>query len=342
MKSNGVYLSFMFALLVLIGCKHDKTKEQTKDERIAIETHKVEISPTNRLLKLSANIEGNKTVRLGFMVAGKINHISADEGETIRKGALLASLDPESYKIATEIAEISLAQVQDDYNRLKLLHDRNSLAESDFVKASNGLRTAKAQQNLHAKNLKDCKLYSPISGVLLKKGVEEGEIIDKGIQIFAVSDIFTVKANAAIPEMELRYAKKGSKASVYVAALDSTFEGTITEIGTLADPETRTFAVKISLSNPDLLIRPGMTADVQIASGESKDMLSIPVRSVLHDIDNSAYVFVSDEAKGQAFKRTISLGQVTGNRVEVVSGLNEGELVVTDGAHKLSNGSFIQ
>ncbi|MFV0346205.1 MAG: efflux RND transporter periplasmic adaptor subunit [Bacteroidales bacterium] len=342
MKLKGVYLSLMLVFPALIGCQKDKTTEQTKDERIAVETQKIEISSTSKQLRVSGNIEGNKTVRLGFMVAGKINHISTDEGEIIRKGALLASLDTESYEIALEMADIGLDQMQDDYDRLKILHNRKSIAESDFVKASNGLRTAKAQQHLHAKNLKDCKLYSPISGVLLKKGVEEGEIIDKGIQIFAVSDIFTVKANAAIPEMELHYAKKGSKASVYVAALDSTFEGTITEVGTLADPETRTFPVKINLSNPKLLIRPGMTAEVQIGTDVSRDLLSIPISAVLHDLDNSAYVFVADTKKGQAYKRTVSLGKISGSEVEVVSGLSRGELIVTGGAQKLSNGSLIQ
>lgn len=342
MKFKKVYQVLFLTALGLVSCKNNNTNEQREADVFVVETQKIEAVSTSKQLNVSGNIEGNKTVRSGFLVAGKINYIAAQEGETINKGKLLASLDPESYEIALEMADANLSQMQDDYNRIKELYDRNSVTESDFVKITNGLRAAKAQRRLHAKNLEDTKLYSPIKGVMLKRGVEEGEIIDKGLPVFGVSDIYKVKVVAAVPEMELRFVKSGKKANVYVPSLDSTFVGNIIEIGTLAEPTTRTFNVKIELSNSDLLIRPGMTAEINIPTDEVKNQIILPANAVLHDVNNASYVYIVDRTKGKAFKRTVSLGKITGNDIQVVSGLNLNEVVVVNGQHKLSNGALIK
>jgi len=203
------------------------------------------------------------------------------------------------------------------------------------------LKVAKAQQRLQAKNLSDTRLYSPISGVLLKKITEEGEIIGVGLPLFVVSEIQTVKVNASVPESDLHYIHIGNGADVYVSALDSTFTGKITEIGSVAEATTRTFTVKIELKNPHKLIRPGMTAEVKIKTDKMRQSITIPANAILHDIDNSSYVFIADTIKNQAFKRKISLGNILDNNIEVFSGLTTGELIIVSGQQKLNNGSLI-
>ncbi len=341
MKFKKVYLLLLITAIGLFGCNNKNTQEQKEEDVFVVETLKVDAVSISKQLKVSGNIEGNKTVRLGFLVAGKINYIAAQEGETIKKGELIASLDPESYEIAVEMADANLSQIQDDYNRIKELYDRNSVTESEFVKITNGLRVAKAQRCLQAKNIEDTKLYSPIKGVMLKRGVEEGEIIDKGMPVFGVSDIYKVKVRASVPEMELRYVKQGKMACVYVPSLDSTFTGRIVEIGTLADPSTRTFDVKIELKNPNLLIRPGMTAEIIIPTNEVNSSISLPANAILHDANNASYVYVVDTAKEKAFKRTVSLGKIWGDNIQIISGLNLADIVIVNGQQKLSNGALV-
>jgi RND family efflux transporter MFP subunit len=222
------------------------------------------------------------------------------------------------------------------------MHERNSVSESDFSKITNSLKIAKAQQRLQAKNLSDAKLFSPISGVLLKKGAETGEIIGAGLPLFAVSDIRTVKVCASVPESDLHYIKLYQKASVLISSLDSTYTGTIVEIGSIADPFSRTFNVKIELNNPKLMIRPGMTAEAKIITESISKVINIPVEAVLHELDNSSYVYVADLSTGQVFKRDIALGRLNGNNIEVLSGLQEGDMIVVGGEHKLNNGSLIE
>ncbi len=342
MKLKGINYALLIIAFIVVSCKNESTQNQDSTKKIAVKTQKVEFISINKSLKISGNIDGNKTVRTGFLVAGKINYIAAQEGETIEKGELLASLDPESYEIALEMADANLSQMQDDFNRIKELYDRNSVTESDYVKITNGLRVAKAQRRFRAKDLEDTKLYSPIKGVMLKRGVEVGEIIDKGMQIFGVSDIYKVKVIASVPEMELRHVKKGRMADVYIPSLDSTFIGEIIEIGTLADPATRTFNIKIELNNPELLIRPGMTAEVNIQTADVDNRICIPANAVLRDVNNASYVYLVDNGKQKAFKRTISLGNIRDNNIEVMSGLRPDDMIVVSGQHKLSNGALIK
>jgi len=336
------FISIFLCIIMLTGCSSEKQATVNALEPVPVITQRIQKMSINREISASGNIEGNKTARLGFLVAGKINYIAGEEGSTIGAGQLLASLDPENYRIAKEMADANLAQVQDEFNRLSVMHERKSLSESDYTKVSNALKAAKAQQQLQNKNLLDTKLYAPFQGVLLKKGAEVGEIIGTGMPLFVLSDIRTVKVIAATPETDLQQVRVGGTANVYISSIDSTLTGNVIEIGSLSEPTTRSFNAKIFLKNPHLKIRPGMTAEVKITSGKKMEIMAVPGEAVLRDLDNSAYVFVVDEKKSQAFKRKVSLGQMAGNNIEITSGVNPDETIVVGGQHKLNNGSSVK
>jgi len=340
MKTNRLIQVLVISILLLTGC-NGKNSTEAKQEAVVVLLKSIETVTLDKTLSVSGDIEGNKTVRLGFMVAGKINFIAAEEGQKVQAGELLASLDPESYQIAKDMTDANLDQTQDEFNRLSKMYATRSISESDYTKINTALKVAKSQQQLQAKNLKETKLYAPISGILLKKSTEKGEIIGIGLPLFVVSDIRTVKVNASIPESELHNLQIGNTATVYVSSIDKDFSGKITEIGSIAEATTRTFTVKIELKNPDLQIRPGMTAEIKIRTNSTESFVTIPAEAILHDIDNSSYVFIADTIKNQAFKRTISLGNILDNQIEVVSGLTPGEPVIVSGQQKLSNGSLI-
>jgi RND family efflux transporter MFP subunit len=334
------YLSFI--LLVISSCKQKDTKNtEVRETAIPVNTELVKTVIANDAISMSGNIEGNTTVRLGFLVAGKINYISNKEGQNISKGQLISSLDPANYAIAKEMADVQVNATTDEFNRLKTMHDRASLSDGDFSKINFGLEQAKVQQKLHAKNLADTKLFSPISGVLLKKMTEVGEIVGVGLPLFVISDISTVKVIAYIPEGELHNIKLGQLASVFISSLNDTYTGKVIEVGSAADVTSRAFTIKIELKNPKQLIRPGMIAEIKTASNQKKEVVSLPAEAILHDVDNQSYVFVADAAQNKVFKRKISIGNISDNKVTITAGLTVGETVVVAGQTKLNDGSLI-
>jgi len=336
---NAFILTLILSLLE--GCSDKKNITHINEVQIPVLISAVEASQSLKEISLSGNIEGFKTVRLGFLVGGKINFIAANEGQMVSKDQLIASLDPTNYGIAKELADIQVNQVQDEYNRLKLMYDNNSLSESDFAKISYGLQQAKVQQKLHTKNLEDTKLYSPIEGVLLKRLCETGEITGVGIPLFVVSDIRKIKVSAFIPENELHYIRLGQTARVLVPSLDNTFDGRIIEVGSAADVASRAFSVKIEVENRGMLIRPGMIAEVKILTGLDQEILVIPAGSILHDFNNQSFVYVIDGSAGKAFRRNVNLGRAVNNKIEVISGLKETDMVVSGGQEKLVDGSQV-
>ncbi len=325
--------------MLVAGCTGKSGNNLTEANSVQVIAGKAARINAGRKISASGNIEGYKTVRIGFLVAGKINYIASNEGEFVKKDQLVASLDPTSYEIAKDLADIQVNQVQDEYDRLKIMHDNNSLSESDFARITYGLQQAKAQQRLHSKNLSDTRLYSPFSGVLLKKLCETGEITGAGMPLFVISDISKVKVSAFIPENELHNIKIGQEAKVTVSSVSGSLKGTIVEVGSAADIASRSFSVRIELDNPHLLVRPGMIAEISVNAGNAEDIIAVPAQAVMHDYSNLSYVFVADTVNNRAFRRNVSPGRIFDDLVEITAGLNENELVITGGQQKLIDGT---
>ncbi len=297
----------------------------------------------DKALVVSGSVEGVKTVKLGFLVGGRLNFIAQEEGGTIRSGQLLAALDPKNYRIALDMAEANFALAKDEHDRLQALVANKGISESDFDKATTSLKLARAQRDLQAQNLADTRLSSPISGMVLKRSAEVGEIVPMGSPLFTVADIHIVKITASLPENELNQVRVGMPASVYVPALDTSMKGKVLEVGAMAESASRAFTVKVLVDNSRARLRPGMVAEVHLDSPKGgSSALLVPAESVVHGSNDSNSLFVVDRSRNMAFRRTVTLGKLSGNEVEVLSGLSEQEPVVTGGQGRLSDGEVVR
>lgn len=324
-----------------ISCSNGQSASVGGGDAIAVVADTVAARTAADAITMSGNVEGATTVKSGFMVAGRVASVAYDEGDVVGRGTLLATLDTTNYAIARDLADVQARQAADEHSRLKLMYDRGSLSESDYLKSQFALEGAQAQLRLRQKDLADTRLYSPIGGILLKKLAEAGEIVAAGQPILVVADISSVNVLAYIPENRLHEIAIGQEASVAIAAIATTVGGTIAEVGGMADPQTRAFTVKVKVANPDMKIRPGMIADVQVASSATRQTLTIPPKAVMHTPDGQTYVYVVDTASALAFRRDVALGAVGSEGVDVVAGLAAGETIVVGGQQKLSNGARI-
>jgi membrane fusion protein (multidrug efflux system) len=332
----------LFLLLLIAGCKsRPAATAKGQATGIPVKIERVQPSTVANEVRVSGNVEGNTTVKLGFLVGGKINYIFGREGQPVSRGQLVASLEPTNYLIARQLADVQVGTTSDEFSRLKLLHDRKSLSESDFIKIDYALQQAKLQQQLQQKNLADTKLWSPIDGVLIKKSAEVGEIVGVGAPQFAIADIRKVKVLAYIPEDELHLIKTGQQATVLVSALNKTFAGRVIEIGAAADETSRAFTIKIEIVNLEQLIRPGMIAEAAIMTNSPAIMTLVPAEAIINGLDNQQYVYVVDSVQNKAFRRKISLGKMMDNKIQVTEGLSAGDLIVEEGQNKLTDGAAI-
>lgn len=338
-----LYLIFFVALnFTFFSCNSPQNSSKQTVEAIAINTEEVSLNETERVIQLSGNIEGNKTVKLGFMLSGKIKSFPWKEGEFISSGQLVASLDTELYQLALDGASTQVEQLEAENKRLKYMHDRQSISDADYDKIVYGLRLAKTQQKKAQIDIKNTQLQAPFSGIILKKLNEEGEIVAQGYPVVAISDISKVNVLTYVPDRDLKFLKIGQKAKVRIAALDQEVEGIVKEVGGLSEPTTRTFTVKIQVENSSKLIRPGMIAEISIHTTEKRKAVTVSAQAILNDVDGSKYVYVFESSKDKAYKRKVIVGSFMETNVEILEGLGEGEQVVIAGQHRLADGESVQ
>ena len=308
---------------------------------VSVVTSPVQSVQQNRPIAVSGALEADKTVDTGFLIGGRVSRVNVEEGGRVRAGQVLASLDAGSYQFALNAANATLARAQDEYGRLKLMFDRGSLTASDLQAAATAVAQARAQQQQAAKNVRDAQVLAPISGRLARRGTDPGEIVGPGTPLFTIISEGRLLMRAAVPEAEVSELRPGLSTRVTVPAIDSVFTGKIESVGRVADPASRTYAVKISLPNPRNRLRPGMVAEATIATARKTQVLSVPGEAIVRDADQLTYVFVADTQRRQAFRQRVQVGDVTEQGVQIASGLRAGQLVVVGGQQRLRDGASI-
>ena len=264
-----------------------------------------------------------------------------------------------------EQARIDFERWQDEYTRMKLLYDRKSLAANDFKKIEAGYRAAgerfhmaqagtrpeereasdaqsrgaAAQRSEAAKRLADCRLRAPMAGVVSLRRIDAGDMVAAGMPVMAVLEMDPVKVRVGVPEAEIGRVKQGERAVVTIPALDGrTFEGKVDAVSAAADPQSRTYTVKIVLGNKERLLKAGMVAEARIFSDTKQNLLTVPAEAVERDERGVTQVWVYERDKQRVNARRVEVGSSSGSEVEIRSGLNGDEQVVVAGGQKLREG----
>lgn len=265
-----------------------------------------------------------------------------------------------------EQARIDYEQWLDQYNRMKFLYDHKSLPANDFKKieagyqaaqqrydmakqgtrvedkqaASGQFHAAAAQMHEAQKRLGDTRLRAQISGFIGMKRVDVGDTVGAGIPVISVLDLNPVKVRLAIPESEIGKVHQGSRATVSIPSLDGKkFEGKVETVGVAADPASRTYSVKVSVPNPDRLLRAGLVSEAKIFSSAMVNVMTVPGNAILRDPQGVTQVYVYSPSAQRVYARRVDVGEIFGNEVEIRSGLSANDQVVIVGQQNVREGS---
>ncbi len=335
---NIFYISTATALVlsiaVLYGCRNE-TQPQKNDDAVNVITETVAGSNDAGALDYVGNIEEKSSTALGFPTIGTIEKIYVSEGDFVTAGQLLAKLDPTTSQGLLDATEATLKQAQDGYNRLKSIYDKGSLPEVQMVDIETKLQQAQSSYNIAKKNLNNCTLYSPISGVVGKKMAETGENAIVGKTILTILDISSVKADISVPESEISLIPADCSSEITVEAIgDKVFHGTGIEKSVSANMISHTYPAHITIANPKRELLPGMVCKVRISAGSVSPEITVPINVVQTMSGGQRFVWTDD--KGMAKRVVITTGGTKGNRVVVTSGLSAGDRIITEGYQKVS------
>ena len=358
------------AVAIVAGGVYAFLQKQEAPFEVSYETAKVEKATIGNSVTATGTIEAVTSVEVGTQVSGIIDKIYVDYNSVVKKGQVIAELDKTNLiselKSATsqlESAKSDLNYQQSNFSRMKTLYGKGLISANDYESARLSLQQAQslvAQRqeavNKAQTNLSYATITSPIDGVVLSKSVEEGQTVASSFStptLFTiVKDMTDMRVVASVDEADIGQVTVGQRVTYTVDAYpDETFEGTVTQVRNEATTENNvvTYEVVISAPNPDLKLKPGLTANVTIYTLEQSGIVSVPTKALrftptketvgardkIVDCNGTHKLWVRE---GRTFKAySVQTGITNGTRTQILSGVKEGTVVVVDMKEAASN-----
>ena len=326
--------------LLAVGCS-DK-KGQNVKAPVRVKTEVVSTAMSTGSQSYVGIVEENEATAVSFTNMGVVKRMLVSEGQTVSKGQLIAEIDDTQARNLLSGAEAQMAQANDALTRFKMLHDAGSLPEVQWVEIQSKVAMAKSQLEVAKKNLADCRLVAPVSGIIGRKSVSAGETATPSIAVVSILDISTVKVKVSIPEAEISSIAANTSSIIKVDAVNGCFNGGQIEKGVQADALTHTYDIRILVANADRKLLPGMVASVQFAATESQPtvQLWVPVTAVQKRSDGTLFVWTV-ASDSTAHRTPVTTGDAQGNRIAITSGIENGQHIVTEGYQKLSENTKV-
>lgn len=325
-------LLILSSALMMASCGQKPAEQQTvvveEAPKVTVVTVHAENVP--QLSTYPTTIEADIINNITPQSASRINEILVEVGDHVKKGDKLATMD------AINLEKIKLQMINDsiEYGRTKELYEIGAASQSDFEKITLAYEVSqKSYDNL----LENTILTSPISGIITARNYDEGDMYAMAQPLFVVQDITPVKMLINVSESNYSKVKKGMEVELSADAFpNETFKGKVNLVYPTIDPRSHTFPVEVIVDNKDEKLRPGMFTRVIMNYGNNYRVV-VPDNAVLKQVGaDDKYVYVLNEDNTVTYT-PVKVGVRMGNRYEIISGLNDGDIVVTTGQTRLKN-----
>ena len=330
------------AVIALTSCGGKKEEAKPLPVVVKTEVANEQIGFGNRTYV--GVVEEESSTAVSFTGSGMLTRVYVSEGQRVGRGQLIATIDPTQARNMLRAAEAQMKQANDAYARMKQLYDNNALPEIKWVETQSQVDQAKAQLDLARKNVADCAVHAPCSGVIGSGVMSAGETVLPAMPVATILNINSVKIKASVPEKEMASILPTTPTRITVEALQASYEGGRIEKGVEADPLTHTYDIRISVPNKGQQLLPGMVCNVEIKGSGLADHddggVTVPITAVQQGADGDKFVWLM--ISGKAHRQQVQLGASKGDRIAVSSGLKAGDVVIVEGFHRLSEGTVIK
>jgi RND family efflux transporter MFP subunit len=277
---------------------------------------------------------------MSFEVAGVLVELPVKEGQAVTKGQMLARLDDRDYKSAVLAATAKRNEAKLQFERAATLVKAQAISQAEYDTKKAFYDVAQAEFDKASKAVADTIMRAPFDGQVSSLLVDNHKAVQAKQVIMNVKDLKRLDVVVYVSERALLSAQTGTTTRMVAVFEDlpgKEFPVTIREFATDPDPATKTYAVKLTLQNPDPRILPGMTAAVRLEGRRAGGAMLVPAGAVVNDGSGAPYVWVVDPAM-KVVRRTVGVGALSGDEIAIESGLASGETIAVSGAHFLREG----
>jgi len=324
----------VIALMVVIPTLNyvfhtNSARARTLGLPLPVQTLQTRVTQLDESIGASGSIQPSIPVSVVAKVVGKVASVPVDLGVVVHAGDLLAQIDDRLFRANLEAAEANHDHARKQLHRMESLYKQNFASLADVETARTDEKVTQQAVVQAQIDLENTRIVSPAPAVVINRGVNPGEMTKVDTEMFKLGVIDPVLMAGEVSEDKIGFVYLGMHGKIGTDAYPGvTFEGTVTKIDAQVSDTTRTFTVFLQIANRDLRLKPGVTGYVRL---ESKRMaLAIPSTALLNPIADHASVFVVG-VDGRAHLREVHRGLTINGLTELLSGVQEGEEIVTAG-----------
>jgi len=341
-------LALLLALPSACSSNHSENTDAGQDEGLTVVVEAAITGPVIEKINTTGTVMAEHQALISAEVAGRVIELPVDLGSQVERGTILARLDPTVARAQHQQAAASLAQAQaglslaeDHLERIQSLHSQAAASKQaldqariDMDSRTAGVQAAEAGLNLSSKALADCSIRAPFAGTVAEVQLELGTLVAPGTPAFRLVSMDRLFVLSSVSSAVIGSVAEDMPVRLLAPSLQkANFSGHVARLGPAADVRTRTYPVEIRVNDGNGVLRPGMMTRVEIVLEQRENAILVPRASVLGE--RQRHVFVVRD--GLAYKRPVETGLSVGDQVEVLAGLEPGELVVSLGQQKLND-----
>lgn len=346
MRNWNLFFSISAISLSLAACGGSDAAPELSDALPAVPVRVATAAPAEFLnqIRTVGRVQPDRTYALAFKTAGVVSVLNVQEGDAVKKGQVLAELDPRDVNAQLREAQEAADKAVRELDRIRTLHARDYASDASLQDAEAQAKSTYANAQAARSNQGYASIVAPADGVVLQRSVEANSVVAAGAPVMTLSDMSEsfVLAVGLADRDALRVALGDAAEVSFDAFPGRLFAATISEIGADADARTGTFQIKLKIVSDAAPLKSGLVGRAAITPSVAADVaLAIPVDAILDGHGDRALVFVVDPATGAAIRTRISIGRLSGALVAVTAGLTAGDQVVIDGAGYLSDGEKV-
>ncbi len=327
-------------LLVAIGfCGCKKVDAEEKEEApkpIPVQVETMKERELTEFRELSGDVHPFEVLPLSFKVGGRVSRILVKEGDEVKKGQLIALLDPRDYRLTRDLAESQVSALKPHLERAEKLLHQEALPEAQLDELRSKMAAARIQQSQAEAQLSYARLNTSISGVVIKKMVAVGDLVGPSRPVAVVATMRKVEVVLPVSQRDLPLFKEGLEIEIDAPGLEKKFRGNVQRIGFTADQKTRTFPIVLEVDNPILALRAGMVVEARVSVKRHLGIF-VPLDATTRDSSGETMVFVVSKTGSRAERRPIRIGALVGDQTQVLKGLAVGDQVIIRGLVQAGN-----
>ncbi len=317
-------------------------KLDVKKEEALVSVLAIKDTVFSHYLEIQGSVDTKENILVQPEYQGTLISLNVKAGQRVSKGQVLGKIDDAGLSQQVASLENQYALAKTTFERQKNLWNQKIgseiqylQAQTQMVSAQRGVAQAKAQL---AKTI----IRAPFTGTIDEVFVEKGQVVAPSAQgLMRIVNLSNMYVSTSVPETYIGKLKVGTEVDVLLTSLGKTYKGKVRQIGNFVNPSNRSFGIEVSVPNPENLLRPNQVANLKITDYVSKNAVVVPTNVIQEDGEGNKFVYTAINISGKtgtAKKVVVKLGQSSDNVTEILSGLSDSDVIVTEGMNTISDG----